>query len=87
MSWKSIRFSIYSIIAMGLCLVALIFLFKSNFLMGMIGVVLLVIPGMLHRKALDEAGGRFDKILAKYVVPLLAVAVGFLTIMSIALWI
>ena len=55
--------------------------------MGFIGILLLLIPARVQRAALDEAGGTFDKILAKYIVPALAIVITLLTIMSLALWI
>ena len=87
MSGKSIRFSIYSIILFAAILVGIIFLFKFHFLVGIAGVVLLIFPVKLQRIALDESSGTLDKIIAKYVVPILAVVITFFAIMSIALWI
>ena len=87
MSWKSIRFSIYSIVLFAGVVLGIIFLFKFHFLMGIAGVVLLLIPAKLQRIALDESSGKIDKILAKYVVPAIAVVLTILAIMSIALWI
>ena len=45
-----------------------------------------MIPAGLQRKALDEASGTFDRVLAKFIVPALAVAIGLFFIMAIALW-
>jgi len=87
MSGKSIRFSIYSIVLFALAVLGIIYIFKFNILMGIAGVVLLVFPVMIQRKALDEASGNFDKILAKYIVPVLAIVITLLAIMSLALWI
>ena len=87
MSGKSIRFSIYSIVTFAALLVGIVFLFKFNILIGFAGIVLLLIPAKLQRVALEESSGTFDKVLAKYIVPVLAVAITVLAIMSVALWI
>ena len=87
MNWKSVRFSIYSIILFIAVLGGIIFLFKTHFLMVLIGVVALILPAMLQRKALDEASGTFDKILAKYIVPALAIIATLFVILALALWI
>ena len=55
--------------------------------MVLIGVVALILPAMLQRKALDEASGTFDKILAKYIVPALAIIATLFVILALALWI
>lgn len=87
MSWKSVRFSFYSLILFIGVLVGIIFLFKTHFLMVLIGVVALIFPAMLQRKALHEASGTFDTILAKYVVPILAVVATLFVILALAVWI
>ena len=86
MSFKSIRFSIYSLILFVGLIFGIVFLFKFHFLMGIIGIVLLLIPAKLQRIAIDEANGKADKFIAKYLVLILAVAIGFLAIMSVAFW-
>ena len=87
MSGKSIRFSIYSIVLFVAVIFGIVFLFKFNILAGIAGIFLLFIPAKLQRIALEEASGTFDKILAKYIMPVLAVAITIVAIMSIALWI
>ena len=87
MSWKSIRFSIYAVILFAGLLVGIVFLFKFHILLGIAGVVLLLIPAKLQRVAVGEASGRVDKIIAKFVVPGLAVLITLFAILSIALWI
>ena len=73
MSWKSIRFSIYTIILYCVLLFGVAFLFSINVVLGFVGVVLwIVIPMKIRNKAVDEASGVFDKILAKYIVPIIA---------------
>ena len=87
MSWKSLRFSLYSVLSMAGVMLGLIFLAKVNFLFLLLGIVLLFIPAKLQRIALDEASGTVDKLIAKFVVPALAILIVFLTIMSLAVWI
>ena len=87
MSGKSIRFSIYAILLFVAVVFGIIFLFKFNFLMGIVGIVLLIFPAKLQRIALDESSGTMDKVIAKFVVPTLAVVVTLFAIMSLVLWI
>lgn len=87
MSWKSIRFSIYSLVLFAVVLFGIVNIFKFNILFGFLGILLLMLPAGLQRKAVDEASGTFDKIFAKFIVPALAVAIGLFFIMAIALWI
>ena len=87
MSWKSLRFSLYAVVLFAAVMVGIVFLFKTHFLMVLIGVVALIFPAKLQRVALDEASGTIDKVIAKYVVPALAILLTFFTIMSLAVWI
>lgn len=87
MSWKSVRFSIYAVVAFILTMFAIIFAFKAGILFGILSIFLLAIPAMLQRKAVDEAGGTIDKVLAKFMVPALAVVITLGFIMSVAFWI
>ena len=87
MSWKSIRFSIYSLVLFAVVLFGIVNIIKFNILFGFLGILLLMLPAGLQRKAVDEASGTFDKIFAKFIVPALAVAIGLFFIMAIALWI
>lgn len=87
MSWKSVRLSIYSLLLFIGAVLGIIFLFKFNILLGFAGIVLLIIPAILQRKALDAADGIVDKVIAKFIVPTLFLIITFLAIMSIALWI
>ena len=86
MSWKSIFLSILSTVLFAGILVGIIYLFKVHFLMVLIGVVAFAIPVMVQKKAIDEASGRIDGVIAKFVVPALAVILTFLAIMSMAVW-
>ena len=87
MSWKSIRFSLYAFVLFCVCVVGIIFIFKSSILFGVMAIVSLILPAMLQRKAIDEASGRIDKLIAKFIVPGLAVVAVFLAVMALAFWI
>ena len=87
MSGKSILFSILSLVTLVLVIFGDVMLFKTNIAFGFLGILLLLIPAMFQRKALSEANGGFDKILAKFIVPILAVLAVFGAIMAIAFWI
>ena len=86
-SGKSIRFSIYSVLLTIAVLIGCVFLFKVHFLMVLIGVVCLLFPAKLQRIALDEASGTIDKVIAKYIVPALAVVAMLAVVFSLAFWI
>lgn len=86
MSWKSIALSILSLILFAAVMFGIVNIFKYNILFGFLGILLLMIPAGLQRKALDEASGTFDRVFAKFIVPALAVAIGLFFIMAIALW-
>ena len=87
MSGKSIFLSILSTILFAGVLVGIVFLFKTNALMVLIGIVAFAIPVVVQKKAIDAASGRLDGIIAKFVVPALAILMTFFMIMSIAFWI
>ena len=85
MSWKSIRFSIYAIVLMSALLFGIVFLFGFNAVLGIIGIVIwIVVPGVMRRKALNEASGVVDRVLAKYITPVVATLLAALTITLIA---
>ncbi len=86
MSWKSIFLSILSITLFVGILIGTIFLFKTHFLMVLLGVVALALPVFVQKKAIDEASGRIDGFIAKWLVPILAVLATFFAIMSLAVW-
>lgn len=87
MSKKSILLSILSLLLFAAVLVGIIFLFKTHFMFVIIGVLLFFFPVMMQKKAIDAANGKIDAIIAKFVVPALAVAMTFFAIMSVAFWI
>ena len=87
MSWRSIKFSLLAVILTAVLLFADTFLFGVQTILGIIGIVLiLIVPGLLIRKAKAEAAGIGDKIIAFVVAPALIIIVGFFTIMSIFVW-
>jgi len=83
MSWKSIFLSILSMILYVGAAVGVVYVFKYNLLMGFLGILLLAIPVFVQKKAVDEASGRFDKILAKYLVPAFAVVATLVIILML----
>ena len=87
MSKKSILFSILSILLFVASIFAIVFVFKTQFLLGIVSILLLFIPAFLQRKAIEEASGTVDKFIAKYVVLILAVVIGLIAIMALAFWI
>ena len=87
MSLKSILYSVLAVLLAGGLLVLDVVLFGIQTILGIIGIVLiLVVPGALLRKAIREASGVLDRIIAKFIAPILIVAVGFFTIMYIFVW-
>ena len=87
MSKKSLFLSFLAIILFCGVLVGIVFLFKTNVLMVLIGVVAFILPVYIQKKAIDSASGKVDGIIAKFVVPALAVLATLFTVLSIALWI
>ena len=87
MSGKSIFLSILSIILFAGVIVGLIMIFKANPLLTLVGLLLFFFPVMSRQKALDAADGTVDKIIAKWVVPVLAVILTLFAILSVAFWI
>ena len=84
MSWKSIMLSIFTIVLMSALLFGVLFLFRIYFVLGIIGIVVwIIVPGVLRRKAIKEASGILDTILAKYITPVLATLLAFATIIYI----
>ena len=87
MSGKSIILSILSVLLFIVMVFAIVFLFKFAIIAGIAGFVLLIFPVMLQRKALSEASGIIDKMIAKFIVPILFLILSFLAIMGVAFWI
>lgn len=87
MSWKSIKYSLLAVILTAGLLVGDAFLFGIETVLGIVGiVVLLIVPGVLLRKAKNNAAGLIDKLFAFLIAPALIVIVGFFTIMGIVVW-
>lgn len=87
MSGKSIILSILSVLLFIVMVFAIVFLFKFSIIAGIAGFVLLIFPVTLQRKALSEASGIIDKMIAKFIVPILFLVLSFLAIMGVAFWI
>ncbi|MCH5153551.1 MAG: hypothetical protein J1F68_06345 [Clostridiales bacterium] len=87
MSIKSILYSVFAVLLAGGLLLLDVFLFGVQTILGIIGIVLiLVVPGAMIRKANSEASGVLDKIIAKFIAPILILVVGFFVILGIFLW-
>lgn len=86
MSGKSILFSVLSVIVFIGVIFAIAFLFNFAIIAGIGGIVLIIIPVMLQRKALDEANGIIDKLIAKIIVPVIFVVLALLAIFGLAFW-
>ena len=87
MSGKSIVQSIISVLLFCATIVAIVFLFKTSILLGIAGIVLLIIPELIRRKALSNASGLIDKLIAKFIVPVLFLVLAFVSIMAAWFWI
>lgn len=86
MSGKSILFSILALVLYAALIVGIVFMFKVQFIVGIIGIILLFIPFKIQRKAIDEADGKFDQIFAKYIIAaLLLIAIVFI-ILYFTMW-
>ncbi|MBO4569692.1 MAG: hypothetical protein J5689_00545 [Clostridia bacterium] len=86
MSVKSILLSLLSLVLFLGFIIGIVFLFKTQFILGFIGIFLEIIPIKIHQKAVDEANGGIDKIFAKYVVPVLALIGIVFIILLFTLW-
>lgn len=87
MSGKSILLSIFSVLLFGAMIFVIVFAFSTNILIGFASIVLLIFPAILQRKALKNAFGILDRLIAKFVVPALCVIMAFGAIMALAFWI
>ncbi|MCH5155302.1 MAG: hypothetical protein J1F69_01725 [Clostridiales bacterium] len=87
MSKKSIFYSILSVILFVIAIFGIVYIFKFSIVAGIGGIVLLIIPAFFQRKALDEAEGIIDKVIAKFIVPALFLFLAFISIMSVFFWI
>lgn len=68
-------------------LFGIVFLFGINIALGIVGIVVwLFIPTMMRSKALDAANGPIDKVIAKYILPVVAAVFTVGTIIYIILY-
>ena len=86
MSKKSLLLSILALVLYIGFIVGMVFLFKVQFILGLVGVLLLLIPLKVQRKAIEETSGKLDEIFAKYVIAiLLGIAILFV-ILYFTMW-
>lgn len=86
MSGKSILLSILSVLLFVGVVFVIAFAFSFNVLMGIAAIVLLIFPVILQRKALSNARGIIDKLIAKFIVPALFVLGALGAIFGLAFW-
>ncbi len=86
MSKKSIFLSVMSLVLFVGVVIGVVFLFKTQFILGFIGLLLLAIPVKLNRNAVTEANGKIDEMIAKYLVPVLALVGVVFIVLLFTLW-
>lgn len=86
MSKKSIFLSVMSLVLFVGVVIGVVFLFKTQFILGFIGLFLLAIPVKLNRNAVAEANGKIDEMIAKYLVPVLALVGVVFIVLLFTLW-
>ena len=86
MSGKSIMFSLLALAFYVLVLVGVVYLFKTQFIIGFIGLIAFIIPFKIQRMALEKADGRFDKLFAKYIVPVILFILIIFVVLYFTLW-
>ena len=86
MSTKSIIFSILSVILFVGIIIGIVFLFKIQFIIGLLSILLLGIPIKLDGMALEASSGTIDKLLAKYVVPVIALIGVVFIVLLFTIW-
>ena len=68
-------------------LLGVVYLFTTNWMLGIVGIILLAIfPRILFAKAAGAARGPITKLLAKLVVPILSAVIGVLIILTAFVW-
>lgn len=86
MSVKSILLSLLALVLSVGAIFAVVFLFKSQFILGFVGLLLFIIPLKIQQKAISETNGAIDKVFVKYIVPaLLLIAILFI-VLYFTLW-
>lgn len=84
---KAIGLSILGMILFLGMLLGVIFLFTINWMLGIVGIILIAIfPRMLFSKAVDAANGRLTEMFAKFVAPILTAIVGVFLILGAFFW-
>ena len=86
MSKKSILLSVMSLVLFVGVVIGVVFLFKTQFILGFIGLFLLAIPVKLNRNSVVEANGKIDEMIAKYLVPVLALVGVVFIVLLFTLW-
>lgn len=86
MSGKSILLSILSVLLFIGVVFVIAFAFSFNILIGFASILLTIFPTLLQRKALSTATGILDRIIAKFIVPVLFVLGALGAIFGIAFW-
>ena len=86
MSGKSILFSVLALITLLGVIVAVVFMFQAHFMLGIAGIFLAFIPLKLQQKAREEANGKIDEWVAKYVVPGLALVGILFIVLFFTIW-
>ena len=87
MNWKSIRFSIYTILFFCGLLVCTVFLFQLDIMLGVFGIIaLIVFAPMLAKRAVSEASGKIDKLVAKLITPLVCAVAFVFLMLTLFLW-
>lgn len=86
MNGKTIIYSIFAGLLYVGILVGTVFLFKVHFMLGIVGIILLLIPLKLQKKAIDEANGKLDNFFAKYVVSILVFIALVFVVLYFTMW-
>ncbi|MCR5553334.1 MAG: hypothetical protein K6F08_01110 [bacterium] len=87
MSIKSVLLSLLSLVLFLGFIIGIVFLFKTQFILGFIAIFLEIIPIKIHQKAVDEANGGVDKAFAKFGVPILVLVGIVFIVLLFTLWI
>ena len=86
MSGKSIFLSILSFIIFIGVVVGVVFLFQVQFIFGLLGILLVIIPIKINRTAVEAANGPIDKFIAKFLVPILVFIALIFVVLFFTLW-
>ena len=86
MNIKSIIFSILSVVLFVGITIGVVFLFKVQFIVGILSILLFGIPIKLDKMAVDAADGHIDNALAKFGVPILSLIGIVFIVLLFTLW-